>query len=955
MQFIFKGKENHSKSKRYKCILGFGLVFFSFLLSSPNRAFSQYYNTGVENGKTKFREIKTEKFQIIYPDFYETKAQEFANVLDTVYGFVGKSLKTNVPNVPFLLHINTSYANGLSVWAPKRIELWTTTHPSNYAYPWMWQLAIHEWRHSAQVYALNKGLSKHLVNIFGEHIYGLILGGFVPNWFLEGDAVVAETALSATGRGKTPDYNMYLKAQVLDKGKYSYDKAILGSMKDYVPNSYIIGYNMVSFGREKYERDIWGDILENVGRNFWKLQFFGRSEKRDLKINKEALYNEMIDSLKKQWGNEDEKYYKTNKEIFKREISPKQNYYSNYLSPQKLNDSTIIAIKTSSFYPPTIQSISFSKEKTITPLGQILNSYFDITNQKILFSEYRYHHRWEHESYADIVEYDIKEEKYNYITKNKRVYTPSYNPNNENIIAAIYEDSINNQHLVIIDKTTGNILQKFINEKSYDKFSYPSWNNKADEIYLIKSNEEGKSIGKYNIYNHNYTQITTPSYNNISKTKYHNNRIYFIGDYNNTYQVYSFETNKEDPTLKLHTQMLYGVMDYSFFEDSLIISEYSAEGAKIILQSLESIETIAKDQQPAVFPFAEKITVQENFSLTKEKINNKKFPSQKYSKAGHLFKFHSWAPLYINVENQDINFGLSAFSQNLLGTSILMGGYKYLFEENRDEYFIDYTYKGWYPIINFKFNYSQRNISYSLTPTEKDYSIWNEYNNSFNIELPYSHSKKNYHTYLNTKLLYSYRIIDPIYNYSNKLNNFNILGLDMGSGIIKTMAKNDITARLGQRINFNYQQTLSKEKANIIALSTTTYLPSIFRNHSFEINFDYQQNTPNVYYFPNEVNFIRGVYGEFPTKYYGLKFNYHLPLSYPDLKLTKLLYIQRITARGFFDFGYFDNKYLSSIGTYIQMDFNILRIEYPLNIGIQMGYQPQNKASFAHLIFFLNI
>lgn len=954
MQF-FIGKENHSNSKRYKCIFAFGLIFFSFLLSAPNRAFSQYYNTGVDNGKIKFREIKTEKFQVIYPDFYETKAQEFANVLDTVYGFVGKSLKTNVPNVPFLLHINTSYANGLSVWAPKRIELWTTTHPDNYAYPWMWQLAIHEWRHSAQVYALKKGLSKHLVNIFGEHIYGLILGGFVPNWFLEGDAVVAETALSPTGRGKTPDFNMYFKAQVLDKEQYSYDKAILGSMKDYVPNSYIIGYNMVSFGREKYDKDIWGDMLENVGRNFWKLQFFGRSGKRDLKINKETLYHEMIDSLKKQWGKEDEKYYKTKKEIYKRDISPKQNYYSNYLSPQKLNDSTVIAIKTSYFYAPTIQSIFSSKERTITPLGQILNSYFDITNQKILFSEYRYHHRWEHESYADIVEYDIKEDKYNYITHKKRIYTPSYNPNNENIIAAIYEDSINNQHLVIIDKTTGNILQKFINEKSYDKFSYPSWNNKADEIFLIKSGGEGKSIGKYNVYNYNYTQITTPSYNNILKTKYYNNRIYFIGDYDNTYQVYSVETNGENPTLKLHTQVHYGVMDYSFWKDSLIVSEYTADGAKIILQPLETIKTIAKDQQLSVFPFAEKITLQENFSLTKERISDKKFPSQKYSKAGHLFNFHSWAPLYINVENQDINFGLSAFSQNLLGTSILMGGYKYLFTEKRNEYYIDYTYKGWYPIIKLKFNYSQRNVSYNLTTKEKAYSIWNEYNNSFNLELPYSHSRKNYHKYLNSTLLYSYRIISPIHNYSNTLNNFHTLGLGIESGLIKTMAKNDITARLGQSISFNYQQNISKEIVNIIALSTTTYLPSIFRNNSFEINFDYQRNTPKVYYFPNKVNFTRGVYGEFPTKYYGLKFNYHLPLSYPDLKLTKLLYIQRITARGFFDFGYFDNKYLSSIGTYIQMDFNILRIEYPLNIGIQMGYQPQNKNPFAHLIFYLNI
>ncbi len=41
---------------------------------------------------------------------------------------------------------------------------------------------------------------------------------------------------------------MYLKAQILDNKKYSFDKAKQGSMKDFVADRYIFGYHMVSYG-----------------------------------------------------------------------------------------------------------------------------------------------------------------------------------------------------------------------------------------------------------------------------------------------------------------------------------------------------------------------------------------------------------------------------------------------------------------------------------------------------------------------------------------------------------------------------------------------------------------------------------------------------------------------------------------------------------------------------------
>nr|MBP6429762.1 hypothetical protein [Bacteroidales bacterium] len=906
----------------------------------------QYYNSGIDNGNIKWRQIKTKKFGIIYPDYYEEKAQEFASALDTIFGFVGSSLKTIPPNVPFILHTNTSYANGLSAWAPKRNELWTTTHTDTYAYPWMLQLAIHEWRHSVQVYALHTGASKFLVNALGEHVYGLILGLYIPIWFMEGDAVVAETALTPTGRGKTPDFNMYFKAQVLDKGVYSFDKALLGSKKEYVPNTYILGYNLTAFGRQKYDKYIWADMLENVGRNFWKFQFFGKSEKRNLKIDLESLYFEMIDSLKTKWTEEDKAYYETKKDITSNPLGKKDKFYSNYLSPQRLNDSTIISIKTSSFEAAQIVKLSNNNETKISSIGSILNSYTDILNNKLLFSEYKFHPRWEHENYGDIIEYDIEKDNYKRITNKKRLYNPTYNPNNENIIAAIEEDSINDQRLVILDKTTGNILIRFEHSKSYDKFSYPTWSDKADEIFLIKFNLCGKSIGKYNIYNQSYTQITPFSFNNILKTKFHNGRLYFIGDYDNTYQVYSFNPYINSNNITQNTDSRFGVMDFSFLGDSLIISQYTADGSKVYIQPIIKGDSIKKDKETPLFPLAKVITEQEDYLFTKDKIRDTIFKSKKYSKLKHLFNFHSWAPIYINAESQDIDFGLSLFSQNIMGTSLFSTGYRYLVAEKRGELFFDYTYKGFYPILNLKLNYSQRNIS--------SY-VWNEYNSSLNAVLPYAWTKNNYNKYFNTIFRYSYRDINPISNYHSSLINFHTLGIGFRTGIIKSMAVKDLSPRLGQTLGINLQRSLSSENASIITISSTTYLPSIFRNHSFEINLDYQKNTPSVYYFPNEVFLTRGVYGEYPETFYGAKFNYHLPLCYPDFAIGKLLYIQRLTARGFFDFGYFDKKYLSSFGTYLQMDFNVFRIQYPLNVGVQVGYVPQKDSYFTNLAFYLNM
>ncbi|MEI9911446.1 MAG: hypothetical protein WDO71_18410 [Bacteroidota bacterium] len=86
----------------------------------------------------------------------------------------------------------------------------------------------------------------------------------MPDWFYEGDAVYNETILSKQGRGRLPLFlNAFPSLWQADK-KYSWMKLRNGSLKDYVPNHYYLGYLLVNYGREKYGLDFWSKVTKDA-------------------------------------------------------------------------------------------------------------------------------------------------------------------------------------------------------------------------------------------------------------------------------------------------------------------------------------------------------------------------------------------------------------------------------------------------------------------------------------------------------------------------------------------------------------------------------------------------------------------------------------------------------------------------------------------------------------------
>jgi len=323
----------------------FACILFAFILAVvPLCLRSQYYSTGQDPASIHWRQIKNDKFRIIYPSTYETHAQYLARIMDKVWRYETKTLPAKPPRIPIVIHTESSISNGVTVWAPKRIELFPAPDPDAYAEEWLEQLAIHEYRHSLQINKMNRGFTRAMYYIFGEQATGGILGAFVPTWFLEGDATATETALTKTGRGRSAGFERTLRAQLLEKGIYNFNKATLGSYKTFIPNAYDLGYYLVGMGRKDYGPKIWDYSLDHVAKYPFMVIPFADGIKRTTGLRKVRWYKKSLAELDSIWKEQDQKTQLTPSRMLTKR-NPKN--YTVYTHPLYQNDSVVIAERSS--------------------------------------------------------------------------------------------------------------------------------------------------------------------------------------------------------------------------------------------------------------------------------------------------------------------------------------------------------------------------------------------------------------------------------------------------------------------------------------------------------------------------------------------------------------------------------------------------------------------------------
>ena len=232
------------------------LLIFLFI---PIAASAQFYVTGDDPGKLKWNYIDTDSYRVIYPTgadslakVYSRKLEKYKIPISRTSGYTTGEADGKI--MPVVMHAHND-ANGSVAWAPKRMDLFTI--PSAYepvAMPWSTMLSIHESRHVTQM-QFGQTESHRIGKYFlgdGWNMIAFFIYSNLANF--EGDAVVMETALTPSGRGRTADFlNYYWVA--FDQGDFrKWFKWRFVSQLRYSPTYYALGYMTVGGFRDIYNQ-----------------------------------------------------------------------------------------------------------------------------------------------------------------------------------------------------------------------------------------------------------------------------------------------------------------------------------------------------------------------------------------------------------------------------------------------------------------------------------------------------------------------------------------------------------------------------------------------------------------------------------------------------------------------------------------------------------------------------
>ena len=936
----------------------FLIAFSACIYLSVQAGMSQYYLIGTDPSSVKWNQIKTPNFKVIYPRNWEREGQYIANGLEYVYLPGSRTMYQPTPKTPVIIHNQTTVPTSSTYIAPRRMDYYTAPPQDIYPQDWVDQLIIHEFRHAVQYSAVNCGFTKGLSYILGEQgVFG-IYGLFLPMWLIEGDPTVTETALHYTGRGRTPSFEMRIRAQFVQKGIYSYEKANYGSYLDFVPGKYELGYLLVGLSRVNYGSSIWSNVLNNVGRRPYTLAPISYSLKKQIGFNKYHLYDTITQQLQENWLQKD-KLAEEDKFQVLTDIENK--LYTNYNLPVIFRDSMIIAVKSSLDDLTKVVLINNEgKERDLLTVG--VNYYSEslsVSDSMLYWSELVTDPRWLLRDYRVIKSYNFKSGKTELLTQHTRYYAPSVTSDGK-YLAAVEVTPENKYYLVILDSKDGSLISK-ISTPDNLLFIHPRWSEDGNSIVSIVFGKNGNSLavtdpetGK--------TEIMLPySFMEMKRPSFYRNYILYTASYNGKDNIYAFDISTKD--IFRVTSARFGASDAFVTNDqSIIYSNYTSDGYELVRKKLDAT-TWNKIYVPAksAFPLAEKLTEQENFIFNTDSVPKIKYESRPYRKVLNLFNIHSWAPVGIDMQNFTAAPGVTLLSQNLLGTTVTALGYQYNRNEKTGRYYLSVANESLYPAIDVSVDYGGRKDTGVYTENDSIPEKWDEFNLSAGFRLPLNWT----HNYWirsfqpGAGLTYKYLNMDesiPItFDHENIISAFYSL---IASNEKKT-SQRDIYPRWSQLLELNYNNTPFESSPNsIFAAQLTMDFPGIGRHHGLRFYGGYQKRIEDFYPFSDFIIYPRGYTDIKRDEIYSFSAMYTMPLFYPEWQVGHLLYFKRFKTTVFYDFAKSTDdlqpQLFSSVGLDLTSDFSFLNFIAPLDAGLRSIYIPDTGKVKFEILFSLN-
>jgi hypothetical protein len=845
---------------------------------------------GGNPASVKWQQVSTDTVRVIFPKGWEQQAQRVTQVVHRLQRQRASNLGTDLRKVNIVLQHQTLLSNAYVGLAPFRSEFYTTP-PQNVftlgAANWLDNLAVHEYRHVQQYNNFNKGLSRLATWFLGEQGQLLANALSVPDWFFEGDAVFNETRYTAQGRGRLPFFLSSYQSLQLANRQYDFMKLRNGSLRDYVPNHYELGYLLVAYGRKQYGDDIWRKVTDDAARFRPLLYPFQGAVKKHTGIPYTQFVKNALQYYRQQWQT-------TVSDPSEWLMPTVPHQVVNYQYPQAAADGSIIVLKSGNRSLPAFYKVAADgKEARIAVKDISADGYFTYRNGKIVYAAYQPDVRFGNREFQSIRELDVLTGEEKILLRRSRYFSPAGSNDGKRLLA-VEMDVTGNSKLVHLD-TDGKVLDSFTHPDIV--FSTPRFSADDRFFYVAERNPMGEmSLLKYGSGKPQPDTLMTPANRLIGYITVQSDTVLFTTTYQGHDELWAFVDGKEKKgpyRLASYATGLYqGVLQAN---GNLVSAAFTAEGYRLgrfrpRWERVEWRDELTERYLPGLYPDSERSVLQS--------LPPGVFPVSKYPKSTRLLNLHSFRPFYEQPE-----YSLTLYGENVLNT--LQSEIAYTYNENEGSHKLGYNgaYGGSFlqPVFGVS-NTWQRSGALN-----KDTVLnWNELVGYAGLRLPLNLTGGK--QYRNLTLTATYHLEKVSWTgLARKLladRSFPYLQTRIAySGQIQKTAQ-QIYPQLGQSLVLQYRNLVNNYSAYQFLATGSLFLPGISHSHSLVLTAAFHsRDTLQQYLFANNFPFARGYAAvDFP-RMWKIGVNYHFTWAYPDKGLGNLVYLLRVRSNLFFDYG----------------------------------------------------
>lgn len=876
----------------------------------------------------KWKQLNTDTARIIFPPGLDSQARRVASVVHYLAQQKPVSLGNQVKKIDIVLQNHTIIPNAYVGLGPFRSEFFLTPDLNNFqngSIGWADQLAVHEYRHVQQFNNFNKGLSRFMKIISGEDGFSVAINAAIPDWFYEGDAVYNETALTSQGRGRLPLFlNAYPSLWQAGK-KYSWMKLRNGSLKDYVPNHYYLGYLLVNYGYNKYGPDFWNKVTSDAAAYKGLLYPFQAAIQKHAGVEYRQFREEALASYRSNTPRVSE-----SRDTY---VNPvKKGYVTNYYFPYQAGTDSLLYLKTSYRHRPAFYIKDKNGERRLRVRDISVDDQYSYRNGKIVYAAYERDSRWGWRDYSVIKVLDVRSGQQQNLTAKSKYFTPDISADGSKV-AAVQVATDGKSELHVLNVTDGQVVQK-IHSAEVGLFTDPKFIDENNLVTAVRLLDGKMALATAEISTGNTVRLTPPSFNVVGYPCVYQGVIYFTANYGGNDDVFALRLNDR----KIY-QLSNGPLGNYFVnagDGKLTWSVFTAEGYQLQQKDEKSIEwkeisMATAETLRGKFPVS---SSPETGDILLQKIPSRDFAATEYRKGKNMLNIHSWRPYY-----EDPIFTYSLYGQNILNTLQSELYYSYNQNDRKSSVGFNAVYGRWFPYLNLgsEFTFDRELV------TGNKVRHFDQLDNLAGLSIPLSSIKGRSFRNFNISTFYVLRHEFNKGFFKDSIGNTSLSYLQHSVSWSQQAqrAVQDFYPRWGYAASASFRHAITRYTARQFITNGTIYLPGFLASHNIVLTGAFQEiDTLRQLTFSNRLAYSRGYTGRYFSRMWRLSGNYHLPLLYPDWGFANILYLQRVRTNFFYDFTkvYSRDKTQTrdqrSVGGEIYVDTKWWN-QYPLTFGFR--------------------